>query len=202
MPEMDGYEATVELRKAESDGRHLRVIAMTANAMRGDRERCLASGMDDYLCKPLKLEELEAALALAAPQPKLAAAPGDARVTQLLDIAQLEVLRSLQEEGQPDLLSELVETYFTQAAPILGALRDAHDRGDSTTLARSAHALKGVSANLGVRRIVTLCTGLEERARAGELSGALAVIGHIDEELANARRALDAYRRDPAAYSA
>jgi signal transduction histidine kinase/DNA-binding response OmpR family regulator len=205
MPRMDGFEATLKLRRWEAGTNHrIRVIAMTANAMRGDREKCLAVGMDDYLAKPLKMEDLEAALMLAVPQPPdlpSDAEPGDARVHQLLDVAQLEVIRSLQEAGQPDLISELATIYAEQATTSMEELRKAFSASDAKTIARAAHGLKGVSANLGARRVVTLCSGLEERARAGALEGLDLLFTHLGDEVAKAQRALAAYQRDPKAFS-
>ena len=205
MPRMDGFEATLKLRRWEAGTtHHIRVIAMTANAMRGDREKCLAVGMDDYLAKPLKMDDLEAALMLAGPQaPDVPAetAPGDARVHQLLDVAQLEVIRSLQEEGQPDLVAELVGVYAEQAARSMDELRGALEASDAATIANAAHGLKGVSANLGARRVVALCSGLEERARAGALDGLDLFFTQLGEELAKAQRALAAYQRDPKAFA-
>ena len=202
MPNMDGYEATTAIRAREAGTtRHLRIIAMTANAMRGDREKCLSVGMDDYVAKPLKLEELEAALRCAAPQPVAAVAsnPDSNRVTQRLDIAQLQVLSSL-EEDQPGLLKELVDVYAEQSLVVLGELRVAASIGDRSAVWKAAHALKGVSANLGVRRVVTLCAGIEDRAREGSLEGVDVALEHLTEELTSARRALDAFNRDPSAF--
>ncbi|MDQ3364862.1 MAG: response regulator [Myxococcota bacterium] len=203
MPSMDGYEATAAIRTREAGtARHLRIIAMTANAMRGDREKCLAVGMDDYVAKPLKLEELEAALRCASPQPVAAMAPDpdSHRVAQRLDIAQLQVLGSL-EEDQPGLLQELVEVYAAQAPVVLAELRGAATTGDRSAVWRAAHALKGVSANLGVRRVVTLCAGIEDRAREGSLEGIDVALEHLTEELESGRRALDAFSRDPGSFT-
>ncbi|MBA3502091.1 MAG: response regulator, partial [Deltaproteobacteria bacterium] len=205
MPRMDGFEATLKLRRWEANTNHrIRVIAMTANAMRGDRERCLAVGMDDYLSKPLKMEDLEAALMLAGPQPPeipADAEPGDVRVHQLLHVAQLEIIRSLQEDGQPDLIAELATIYAEQATNCLDELSTALATGDATTIARVAHGLKGVSANLGARRVVTLCGGIEERAQAGVLEGLDMLFAHLGDEVAKAQRAIAAYQRDPKAFA-
>jgi CheY-like chemotaxis protein len=205
MPRMDGFEATLKLRRWENGTKHrIRVIAMTANAMRGDREKCLAVGMDDYLAKPLKMEDLEAALMLAGPQPPelvLDEPSGDVRVHQLLDVSQLETIRSLQLPDEPDLVGELIAVYAEQVEHTMFELRRAVDAADAKLIARTAHGLKGVSANLGARRVVTLCNGVEERAKAGSLEGLDDLLVHLTDEIAKAQRALVAYQRDPKAFA-
>ncbi len=149
--------------------------------------------MDDYLSKPLKMEDLEASLMLAGPQPPELAPDtesGEVRVHQLLDVAQLEVIRGLQEDGQPDLISELAAIYAEQVAACMDELRKAFTAADAKTIARAAHGLKGVSANLGARR-----------ARAGSLDGLDLLFMHLSDEVAKAQRALAAYQRDPKAFA-
>ncbi len=135
MPEMDGYEATAAIRRREAEGgaRRTPIIAMTANAMRGDREKALEAGMDDYVPKPVKAEELEAALERWVPEEKeleeeatvSAASDGASAMKDLeedpLDWSVLAGLRELQEEGEPDILEELMEMFSTDVPPQLVA---------------------------------------------------------------------------------
>jgi HPt (histidine-containing phosphotransfer) domain-containing protein len=133
-----------------------------------------------------------ALLAIVAPASEQ---PG-VRVPQVLDVAQLEVVRNLQQASEPDLIAELIAVYFEEAGPMVAELRAAHSRADVGGVARAAHALKGASTNLGIRRIVALCAGVEDRAHAGSLADVDSVLRQLDEELVDARRALDAYCRE------
>jgi two-component system, sensor histidine kinase and response regulator len=201
MPEMDGYEATAEVRRREEgQGRHTPIIAMTANAMEGDREEALEVGMDDYVPKPVKPAELEAVLERWIPQghsSRLGAKASDADPTAYveeqapLDESVLEALRDLQVEGDPDLLQELSELFMKEVPTELGALREAAQRGDAQEVERIAHTLKGSSANMGAVRMESICAELEERARSRELTDALAQISNLESEFARVRAVFD-----------
>ncbi len=205
MPVMDGYQATVELREREAahGGRRLPVVALTANALAGDREACLAAGMDDYLAKPFSGDQLRGTLARWLPvdriRPAGAATEGQAAVPpgdgEVLDPSALALIRALPAGDGEALIDRVIGAYLDHSPSLLGSLRAALDQGSAADLGRAAHALKSSSANLGARRLSGLARELERRARGGAISGAPALIAAIGYEHARVCEALEALRR-------
>jgi len=180
MPEMDGYGATVAIRRLEGSRRHVPIIAMTANAMAGDRERCLAAGMDDYVAKPVKEAELAAALGRWVGRHAAPAEP--APPCGAVDQAALDDLRRLTDAGSPDMVAELIALFLQDAPAQLSAMRAALAAGDAAALRHAAHSLKGSSGYLGARRLMALCAEVEQSARQGTLeAGVLKVEELVDE---------------------
>ena len=158
MPELDGYEATGAIRQREGARKHTWIIAMTANAMSGDREQCLAAGMDDYVSKPVRLDELSAVLERA--RRNIAAAPA-------IDQRSLEELRKLPDEDGQSMLRDLL-LRFIEGAPVgMGELRSAIERADHRAAAFAAHSLKGSSSYFGAHRFQELCGEVERAGKAG-----------------------------------
>ena len=186
MPEMDGYEATREIRGRErKDGGHTPIIALTAGAMEGDREKALGAGMDDYIAKPVKREELatmlqrwipreDAALSTDVHAPSRPEVPGGG-----LDHA---VIANLRELGDANLLSELAGMFFQQAPERLGALEQAIEKGDAQAVQRIAHALNGSCGNLGASRMSRLCLELERAGGSNDLSAAAGLLESLKRE--------------------
>ena len=179
MPEFDGYEVA---RRIHREGLAAfksipYLVALTANALPGDRERCLSAGMNDYLTKPVRLESLEGALqrALLKVQPTLAGRPSEPAESPL-DERVIAGLRELSEPGQPEPLREIMELFFKDAQPRLERMNFALDRKDFPTLALAAHSLKGSASNLGARRLAELCAALEKQARANDLTEAANIL--------------------------
>jgi two-component system, sensor histidine kinase and response regulator len=194
MPGMDGYEATAEIRRLEEGSeRHTPIIAMTANAMQGDREKALNAGMDDYVAKPVKAEELEAILERWVSKADEGSAstedPEEDPLDPLdpLDRSVLAALRQLQEEGEPDILDELIEQFLTDVPPQLVALKEAVEAGDAHSVERIAHTLRGSSANMGAVRMEAICAELEEMGRSEDLGAALRQIPRLEEEIGHVR---------------
>jgi signal transduction histidine kinase/FixJ family two-component response regulator len=170
MPEMDGFQMAAELRRREAQsGRSpVPVIAMTASAMLADRERCLASGMNDHLAKPVRITELSAKLE------RWVAASGETEPVPsgVLDPAALAEVARLRRPGRPDLVSAIVQRFRDEAPGRVQALREAVDRGDAGAVSDYAHSLKGDSRRIGGIEVGQLCAELEMLGRSGTLANA------------------------------
>jgi PAS domain S-box-containing protein len=193
MPEMDGLEAARVLRDGAWRDLRPRIIGMTALAMEGDRERCLAAGMDDYITKPVRPEELQRALERCGPSaPNTAAGDGQ---TRTLDPQVIANLRELQEPGEPDFVAELIDHLVGDMDSRLDALRSAASANDARLLERTAHSLKSSCANLGAIALARLCGLLEQRGASGTAEGAETIIAELRLEFAKVRPLLDEQRR-------
>ncbi|MFM2065729.1 MAG: hypothetical protein RLZZ584_638 [Pseudomonadota bacterium] len=177
MPEMDGLQAARWIARQRSPADALpRIIAMTANAMPGDREAYLAAGMDGYVAKPIELQELAAALGQVGVLARQGVHPGHRGDTheheQLIDIARLEHLRDIQSDSQPSLVRELIDLFVADAPQHVAAIDAALQAGDAALLRRHAHRFLSATTNIGARRMSELCADIERLARAGELDAA------------------------------
>jgi signal transduction histidine kinase/DNA-binding NarL/FixJ family response regulator len=195
MPELDGYAATAEIRRREQGRGRVPIIAMTANSMAGDREKCLAAGMDDYVSKPLRPNLLRDALMRTLPTPEhhgssaaASAREPDEITGELLDGSTLAELRELQGDG----LRELIELYLDDATSQLLTLVRALEQGDPSAAAASAHRLKGASLAVGATLVSAITAELETRARADDVGGAARLLCSLERALMNTGIALRA----------
>jgi diguanylate cyclase (GGDEF)-like protein/PAS domain S-box-containing protein len=195
MPVMDGYQATRLIRAKESGswrrGAHqprLPIIALTAHAIAGDREKCLAAGMDDYLSKPFTLESLHNALKRWSDRksPNLPAVAnslqpsGNAKENPpVVDFQAIEEMQRLRIPGEPDVVGKLVINFLESTAKRLEALEDARLGNNAQAVAEYAHALKSSSAQFGAAQFSALAKQLEMAARADDLAGAKAVVARM-----------------------
>ncbi len=177
MPEMDGLEATAAIREREQQtGRHIPIVALTANAMKGDRERCLESGMDRYLSKPIRPADLYDAVEAFFPEAEAsesvaAAAPAMADPTGETDVFDRGVM--LERLGDDEeLLQEILELFVMDAPSQLEGLCSAIQTGEIELLTRHAHTLKGQAANIAATRMRDVSDRMEQQGHAGNLDAA------------------------------
>jgi len=185
MPEMDGLQLTGAIREKEKDTNiHLPIIAMTAHAMKGDRERCLEAGMDAYVSKPINSRQLFASIdavwgaGLTAP-PKVASGSGQ----EILDEA---ALRS-RFQGEPELLKELVTLFLEDCPQLCDGIRGAAERGDAQGMERAAHKLKGSVANFAAPAAYEAALRLEVIGHDGHLDQATEALGQLESALEELR---------------
>ncbi len=215
MPVMDGFTATGEIRQIESASQlyPTPIVALTANALQGDRQRCLDAGMSDYLSKPFTLEGLRAAIELNAP--KLAATEKLTQATEksteqdlspehacvdeavtdastVIDDQALAQIRSLQQPGGDDLLGKIITLYLSTSADLEMSILSAIKTGNSAALRESAHSFKSSSANVGARGLADICKRLENCGRQEDLTAAAGLVKQMRVEYSRVKDALKA----------
>jgi two-component system sensor histidine kinase/response regulator len=216
MPVMDGFAATAAIRREEREagrGHVLPIIAITANALQGDRESCLAAGMDDYLSKPFAQQELAAVIGRWMALPLAASVHHDIAPARLpaesvaviqrgltnpahpanaVNRAALEKIRALSAERGDALVQKVVEAYVGDTPQQLRLLHDAIDGLDTGGVRRIAHTLKSASANVGAEALAALCKSMEHLGRSDTTEGAGNLLADMEDEFQAVRHSLTA----------
>ena len=184
MPELDGLEATAQIRKAEAGtGRRVPIVALTAHAMREDRERCLAAGMDEYLAKPFKAGDLFDAIERLLPVPPPTAAPAPQAETPGVTFDRSALLARV--DADVELCNEIITLFLSDCPRLVGEIRRSVEQRDAAGLATAAHSFKGALSAVAANRAAEAAGRLDRLARGGDLS-------HVDRAHADLQDALSA----------
>jgi CheY-like chemotaxis protein len=217
MPKMDGYEAVRAIRSREttaSPGDHMPIIAMTAHALEGDRERCLAAGMDDYIGKPFSVEQLKTVLhkwlsprlqqGVTAPP---ASAPPSGRepledgprpeplnaetpFSSAIDTTVIDQIKSLADGGSQDLLTRILQAYLSETQKLIQELIAALESSDAEVIRKTAHTLKSSSAHVGAVKLASLFKEIETKARERSLDDLIGMTATLTQEFDLVQQAL------------
>ncbi len=188
MPVLDGFEATRMIRKLERPPQHRTIIAMTANALQGEKERCLESGMDDFLTKPVMLEELASKIrAWVHKDPRPAGAPDQSVAAPVqsvlrLDRARLHYLRELGKRQDPALFDRLLRSFLDDAPVRIITMWHALQSNDVKAFFTAAHSLKGLSGNMGAMTMMTLSQELQVAGQNGDLGNVDPTLRALEKE--------------------
>jgi PAS domain S-box-containing protein len=191
MPEMDGLEASRRIRLRQGSTTSPHIIAMTANAMPGDRESCLQAGMNDYVAKPVELDDIRRALERSAPPPVVAPAPIDE--LPVIDRRRIDQLLDLQDDENPTLVADIVKLFLVDSPKHLDNIAAAIEHGDTSALKSAAHRFLSSIENLGAMRMRDHCMELERLGKAASLEGTHARLVGLRAEFCQAQRELTAY---------
>jgi PAS domain S-box-containing protein len=194
MPEVGGFEATKIIRAKEKDQSHIPIIAMTAHAMKGDRERCLEAGMDDYVSKPIEPSKLIDTIkkwTRPSDQGKPPRKRDESPESGPSQDQPVDLKAALERLGDDrEFLEELLREFVDRAPGQLKMLGEAAQRGDARVVQTEAHSLKGAAGNLGAGRIADLALSLEMSGRSGDLTGVEETIAELRTELEKLKRYL------------
>jgi two-component system sensor histidine kinase/response regulator len=202
MPVMDGYEATVELRRREGSARHMPVIAMTADALAENRDRCIAAGMDDFVAKPISRDAVASVLGRWVPETaasRPAAGNGGRERTEEDRQSVAESIRARMEElggSDPDsdnaAFARIATMFIDQEQTEIEELADAIARQDADEIRQRAHRMKGASGSIGATAMSELCEELQVRGQENRLDGVAELLEDLRLEFDQARDALEA----------
>jgi CheY-like chemotaxis protein/HPt (histidine-containing phosphotransfer) domain-containing protein len=178
MPVMDGFSATAAIRERTKDSDEVPIIALTANAIDGDRERCIAAGMQDYLSKPITIEKLHGTL-----HKWLRAEHGgtERHGPDSIDTASLNNIRNLRGVGGDKMVRRVIDLYLESSSTLVEDLCLSLSQGNAEAVRQGAHALKSSSQNVGACALATLSQKLEEMGRSGELVDTKKYMGELDK---------------------
>ena len=186
MPEMDGYKAAAWIRQREGPPRRVPIIALTAGVGPGDRERCLAAGMDDYLGKPVRLPTMDSTLRKWIP--RMGERPAPAAIASGLPAE--HPLRLLEQQGRGALVAEIIDLFLETTPQRLEQMREARLKGDTRQLCSLAHSLKGAAVQLGAWGMAELCQKIQTLGRAGSMAETGDALYRLEAEFQGAARTL------------
>jgi len=201
MPKLDGFKTTAKIRMGEWNVRNpkIPIVAMTAHAMEGDREACIAAGMDDYLHKPVRIDDVHNVLLQWIPS-KISKKPSTpvepaVQVTQCsVDFTVLDRLKKFRRKGGTDPITEMIDIYIRETIEDLSKLKESLQDGNTERFINLIHGLKSSSANVGATAMSELSRTIEEHARHNEMKGQIIWLDQLETEYHKVRKSLLSYK--------